>query len=106
MRLNPESCAFGVEGGKFMGFMLTHKGIKANPEKWKAITEMRSPKNLKEIQQLLSRLTALSRFVPRLAERMRPMAQMLCKTAKFSWNEACESIFTQLKEFLSSPSII
>ena len=50
MRLNPEKCAFGVEGGKFLGFMLTHRGIEANPDKWKAITEMRSPKNLKEIQ--------------------------------------------------------
>jgi len=77
MRLNPEKCVFGVEGGKFLNFMLTHRGIEANPDKCKAITEMRSPKNLKEIQQLLGRLTALSRFVPRLAERIRPMAQML-----------------------------
>ena len=106
MRLNPEKCAFGVEGGKFLGFMLTHRGIVANPDKCKTITEMRSPKNLKEIQQLLGRLRALSRFVPRLARGMRPMAQMLCKTAKFSWNEACKSIFTQLKEFLSSPTVI
>ena len=34
------------------------------------------------------------------------MAQMLRKTAKFSWNEACESIFTQLKEIFSSPAVI
>ena len=65
MRLNPEKCAFGVEGGKFLGFMLTHRGIEANPDKCKAIVEMRSPSNLKEIQQLLGRLTTLSRFVPR-----------------------------------------
>jgi len=84
MRLNPEKCAFGVEGGKFLGFMLTHRGIEANPDKCKVIIEMRSPKNLKEIQQLLGRLTMLSRFIPRLAERVRPMAQMLHKTAKFS----------------------
>ena len=97
MRLNPEKCAFGVEGGKFLGFMLTHRGIEANPDKCKVITKMRSPKNLKEIQQLLGRLTALSRFVPRLAERIRPIATMLRKTSKFSWNEECEQIFGQLK---------
>jgi len=62
MRLNPKMCAFGVEGGKFLGFMLTHRGIKANPE-------MRSPNGLKEIQRLIGRLTSLSRFVPKLAER-------------------------------------
>jgi len=106
MRLNPEKCAFGVEGGKFLGFMLTHRGIEANPDKCKAITEMRSPNNLKEIQQLIGRLTALSRFVPRLVERIRPIAKMLCKTSKFSWNEECKQIFGRLKTFLSSPAVI
>ena len=85
MRLNPEKCAFGVEGGKFLGFILTHRGIATNPDKCKAITEMRSSSNLKEIQQLLGRLTTLSRFIPRLAERIRPIAQMLRKTSKFNW---------------------
>ena len=66
MRLNPKKCAFGVEGGQFLGFMLTHREIEVNPDKCKAITEMRSPKNLKEIQQLVGWLTALSKFVPRL----------------------------------------
>ena len=106
MRLNPVKCAFGVEGGKFLGLMLTHWGIEANLNKCKAITKMRSPKNLKEIQQLLGRLTTLSRFVPRLAERIRPIAQMLRKSSKFSWNEECEQIFGQLKAFLSSPAVI
>ena len=106
MRLNPKKCVFGVEGGKFLGFMLTHRGIEANPVKCKAITDMRSPSNLKEIQQLLGRLTTLSRFVPRLAERIRPIAQMLRKSSKFSWNEECEQIFGQLKTFLSSPTVI
>jgi len=53
MRLNPDKCAFGVEGGKFLGFMLTHRGIEANPETCKSITEMRSPRNIKEIQRLI-----------------------------------------------------
>jgi len=58
MRLNPDKCAFGVEGGKFLGFMLTHRGIEANPEKCLAISEMRSPSSIKEIQRLIGRLTA------------------------------------------------
>jgi len=49
MSLNPDKCAFEVEGGKFLGFMQTHCGLKANPKKCKAITEMWSPKNTKEI---------------------------------------------------------
>nr|KYP57235.1 Transposon Ty3-G Gag-Pol polyprotein [Cajanus cajan] len=43
MRLNPEKCVFGVQGGKFLGLMITSKGIEANPEKCKAIFQMQSP---------------------------------------------------------------
>jgi len=73
MKLNPEKCTFGVEGGKFLGFVLTHRRIEANLDKCLAIVGMRSPNNIKEVKQLLGRLTTLSRFVPRLAERKRPM---------------------------------
>ena len=106
MRLNPEKCAFGVEGGKFLGFMLTHRGIEANPEKCKAITEMRCPSGLKEIQRLVGRLTSLSRFVPKLAERTRPIIKLLKKTTKFEWTDECEQNFQQLKTFLASPPVI
>jgi len=106
MRLNPEKCAFGVEGGKFLGFMLTHRGIEANPEKCKAITEMRSPSGLKEIQRLVGRLTSLSRFVPKLAERTRPIIKLLKKTTKFEWTDECEQNFQQLKTFMASPPVI
>ncbi|XP_072080885.1 uncharacterized protein [Arachis hypogaea] len=61
MRLNPEKCAFGVQGGKFFGFMLTSRGIEANPEKYEAVLKMNSPKTIKEVQQLAGRVAALSR---------------------------------------------
>jgi len=49
MRVNSAKCVFGVEGGKFLGFMFTHRGIEANPDKCVAISCMRSPSNLKEV---------------------------------------------------------
>ena len=54
---------FGVEAGKFLGFLLTERGIEANPEKCVAIIEMRSPISVKEVQQLTGRMVALSRFM-------------------------------------------
>nr|KYP44032.1 Retrovirus-related Pol polyprotein from transposon 17.6 [Cajanus cajan] len=65
MRLNPEKCTFGVKGGKFLGFMLSPRGIEANRDKCQAALNMRSPSNLKELQRLSGRLVALSRFLPR-----------------------------------------
>ena len=104
MKLNPEKCTFGVEGGKFLGFMLTHRGIEANPDKCQTILNMRSPNTVKEVQQLLGRLTALSRFVTRLAERTRPIVQLLRKGKKFVWDDQCEEIFKQFKDFLTTQS--
>uniref|UniRef100_A0A2N9FYD5 Uncharacterized protein n=1 Tax=Fagus sylvatica TaxID=28930 RepID=A0A2N9FYD5_FAGSY len=48
MKLNPSKCAFGVYSGKFLGFMVSQRGIEANPDKIKAILEMQPPKNIKE----------------------------------------------------------
>jgi hypothetical protein len=50
VRLNPEKCAFGVASGKFLGYMVTPRGIEANPDKVGAILEMPPPKNIKEVQ--------------------------------------------------------
>ena len=52
MKLNPSKCAFGVSLGKFLGFMVSHRGIEANPEKIKAILDMKPPQNIKEVQSL------------------------------------------------------
>ena len=49
MKLNPSKCAFGVSSGKFLGFMVSQRGIEANPEKVKAILEMSSPRTVKEV---------------------------------------------------------
>ena len=49
MKLNPSKCAFGVASGKFLGFMVSQRGIEANPEKVKAILNMTSPKTVKEV---------------------------------------------------------
>jgi len=79
MRLNPEKCVFGVPTGKFLWFMLTGRGIEANPDKCTAITEMRSPKNLKKIQRLAGRLTSLARFLPKLKEKIKPILKIMKK---------------------------
>ncbi len=48
MKLNPSKCAFGVSSSKFLGFMVSQRGIEANPDKIKAILEMQPPRTIKE----------------------------------------------------------
>jgi len=106
MRLNPAKCVFGVEGGKFLGFMLTHRGIEANPDKCSAILDTQSPTTLKEVQSLVGKLTSLSRFLPRLAEKIRPIVKTLKKADRFQWSDECEKTFAEIKAAVSSTPIL
>ena len=72
MKLNPLKCAFGVSAGKFLGFMVTQRGIEANPLQLKAILQSLAPISKKEIQQLTGRLAALGRFISRFTDRLKP----------------------------------
>ncbi|XP_013628340.1 PREDICTED: uncharacterized protein LOC106334583 [Brassica oleracea var. oleracea] len=61
MKLNPAKCSFGVSSGKFFGYIITLRGIEANPEQIRAIHSILSPKKVKEVQKLMGRMAALSR---------------------------------------------
>ena len=104
MKLNPAKCAFGVSAGKFMGFIVNHRGIEANPDKIKALLDMPSPSGIKEVQRLTGRIVALSRFVSRASDKCQPFFQDLKKA--FQWDEKCEEAFVALKTYLSSPPIL
>ena len=72
MRLNPAKCAFGVNSGKFLGFIIHERGIDVNPEKIQAIIDMQAPRTIKEVQRLNGRLAAMLRFLSRLGDRCSP----------------------------------
>ncbi|GJX24073.1 reverse transcriptase domain-containing protein [Tanacetum coccineum] len=69
MKLNPKKCSFGVEEGPFLGYLITKHGIKSNPSKVKAITDLDHPRAQKDIQSLNENLAALSQFLSKGAER-------------------------------------
>ncbi|XP_057432295.1 uncharacterized protein LOC130725052 [Lotus japonicus] len=106
MRLNPEKCSFGIQSGMFLGFMITRRGIEANPDKCKAIIEMQSPTSVKDVQKLMGRIAALARFLPCFGNKSAPFFQCLRKNKAFQWTEECEVAFQSLKEHLSKPPIL
>ena len=97
---------FGVPAGKLLGYMVSARGIEANPEKVQAIAKMQEPTNIKGVQQLIGRLAALSRFVSRMGERTLPFYQLLRKGEKFEWTEEARKAFADLKKTLSTPPIL
>ncbi|KAK1662412.1 hypothetical protein QYE76_050571 [Lolium multiflorum] len=106
LKLNPTKCSFGVPAGELLGFLVSARGIEANPEKIQAIVTMRKPTKLKEIQQLTGRVAALSRFVARLGEKALPFYALIKQGEKFQWNEEADRAFENLKRTISAPPIL
>ena len=105
MKLNPSKCAFGVTAGKFLSFMVSQRGIEANPDKIRAIVEMAPPsKNVKEVQSLNGKVAALNRFVSRARDKCLPFFHTLKKS--FEWTVECQQAFEELKAYLSSPLLL
>uniref|UniRef100_A0A2N9F6A6 RNase H type-1 domain-containing protein n=1 Tax=Fagus sylvatica TaxID=28930 RepID=A0A2N9F6A6_FAGSY len=104
MKLNPSKCAFGVYSDKFLGFMVSQRGIEANPDKIKAILEMQPPKTTKEVQRLTGRLAALNRFMSRSTDKCLPFFKTLKKA--FEWTDECQQAFEELKRYLTKPPLL
>ena len=83
IKLNTNKCVFGVKARKFLGFMISHRGIEANLEKLEAILNMKAPKTLNELQKLNGRIMALGRFISYLAKKCLPLFQALKNSKKF-----------------------
>ena len=97
MKLNPAKCAFGVSAGGFLGFMMTQRGIEANPSQLKAILESPALSYRKEVQQLTGRLATLGRFISRFIGCLKPFFATLRGANRTGWNEECDQAFTQIK---------
>ena len=93
LRLNASKCSFSMGSGKFLGYMVTHRGIEINPDQIKVINNLRSPQNPKEVQKLIGMAAALNRFISRSADRCRPFFLLINKWNGFEWTEECATTF-------------
>ncbi|KAG7583508.1 Ribonuclease H domain [Arabidopsis suecica] len=106
MKLNPAKCTFGVPSGEFLGYIVTKRGIEANPNQINAFLNMPSPKNFKKVQRLTGRIAALNRFISRSTDKSLPFYQILKGNKGFLWDEKCEEAFGQLKAYLTTPPVL
>ena len=88
MKLNLAKCFSGVSSGKFLGFMVSQRGIEVNPENVKVILDMVSPKTVKKVQRLTRRVAALNRFVSKATDKCFPFFKVLKQA--FQWIDECE----------------
>ena len=104
MKLNPSKCAFRDSSRKFLGFMVSQKGIEVNPDKIQAILNMEPPKNVKEVQSLIGQVATLKRFVSKVTDKCFPFLKVL--RMAFEWMDECWNDFQNLKVYLTTAPLL
>ena len=75
--LNESICVFAKRSLTFLGHLIDEEGLRACPEKVRAITEMAPPKNVSDIRRLLSMINQLAQVSPNIAENNKPLRDLL-----------------------------
>lgn len=93
-------------GGKFLGYMISRRGIEFNPTEIEAIMSMPPPRTVKQIQQLSGCLAALNLVISRSTDKGLMFFKTLRKGQNFEWTDKCQKVFDDLKKYLTSPPLI
>ena len=101
--MNPLKCAFFVQAGDFLGFVVHKKGIEINQNKTKAIVGTKAPTSKKELQSLLGKINFLRRFISNLSGRTQAFSLLLRlkQGQAFEWNNAHQEAFDNIKRYLT-----
>ena len=106
MKLNPSKYAFGVSTGRFLGFMVTRRGIEANLAQLIAILESLAPASRKGVQQLTSRLASLGWFISRFIDCLKLFFGTLKEANRARWNKERDEALITIKQYLAEPPVL
>ena len=87
LSLNPKKSHFSMTEGKFLGHIVSAKGIKIDPERVKAILKITIPRNKKEIQSFIGKINFLRWFIPNFVEIIKHITEMLKKDREVKWSD-------------------
>jgi hypothetical protein len=106
VKLNPEKCVFGVPRGMLLGYIVSQRGIKPNPEEVTTVERMGPIRDLKGVQKVLGCLATLIHFISRLGEKGLPLYRLSKKHKRFSWTVEAQEALDKLKVTLAHAPIL
>ena len=106
LKLKAKKCELFQQEIKFLGHVVTPKGVKCDPEKTKAVEDWPVPTNVTQIRSFLGLASYYRRFIPNFATIASPLTRLTKKHARFVWSEECETAFKQLKSLLLSADVV
>lgn len=105
-RLRMEKCKFHIATVKYLGFLVSARGIEPDPARLRPIQEMRTPKNAKEIRSFLGLVNYYGKFVPSLHRLKAPFEALLKKDVPFVWTKQMKRSFENIKKILTGPLLL
>ena len=106
LKLNPSKCDFVKEEIRYLGFVLSTKGVIVDQERVKAVKEYPIPKTEREIRSFLGMANYYRKFIPNYAKLAAPISSLLKKDVKFEWSCVCQTSFDSIKSALISPPVL
>lgn len=106
LKLQPDKCEFLRNEVAYLGHIITDKGVQPNPDKIKAISEIKTPKEPKDIKSFLGLVGYYRKFIPQFSHIAKPLTTLLKKDQKFTWTSKCEESFQKLKNSLITKPIL
>ncbi|XP_038047830.1 uncharacterized protein K02A2.6-like [Patiria miniata] len=102
MRLNPTKCRFGLEQVSYVGHVFTASGLKPDPAKVSAITDMPPPTDVTALQRFLGMVTYLAKFVPNLSDLTAPLRELTHSDIHWCWLEQHNAAFLAIKDKIAN----
>ena len=106
IKLNSKKCQFKVPEVKFLGHIISASGLKADPEKVKAIVNMPVPESREAVERLKGMVAYLSRFLPKLSSVMQPLLQLTRKDSEFRWSDKHDKTLREIKDLVTNASVL
>ncbi|KAE9092323.1 hypothetical protein PF010_g17851 [Phytophthora fragariae] len=105
-KLKMKKCKWGRDQVAFLGHIVTPSGILPNPEKVKAVMNVKRPHDLHTVRAFLGLTSYFRRYIPGYAAISAPIERLKAKGVLFNWDDDCEAAFVQLKRKLVEPPIL
>ena len=106
LQLKSDKCKFKVQEVKYVGHILSHEGLKPDPEKTRAITDMPVPTDSQSLHRYLGMITYLAKFIPRLSEIATPLRQLIKRDSVWHWDKQHQKAFEAINDAISNPPLL
>lgn len=106
LKMNPLKCAFAVQSGVFLGFIVHNRGIEISPKNIRAVTKLPPPTDLNKLKKLQGHLAYIRRFISNLSGRTQPFTRLMKKGVPFQWDDKCQNAFDSIKRYLLNSPVL